>query len=270
MIAVVTVAGCYVFAQSRRAEAPGKPVQILALGDSIMGYERGETSIPAMVGSGLGMTVLNGALGGTCASRGDREDHMDYSLDAVGFAALARAFSLEDFGIQKTVKGLANGSGYYETTIGELAMADAKGAEVFLVLYGTNDYFSGRPLDNPEDPCDEYTFGGALRSGLRRLRACNPDGRILLITPTYVWLLAREQTCEEYTLNGLFLEDYVETIRKIGREEQVEVVDLYHRFYPHESGEDWKLYTIDGVHPNEAGRRLIADRLIQYLKGEEQ
>ena len=57
--------------------------------------------------------------------------------------------------------------------------------------------------------------------------------------------------------------------QQIGQEEQIEVLDLYHDFLPNDTWEDWQRYTIDGVHPNEAGRQLIADRIVQYLKGEE-
>lgn len=260
------VAGCFAYSLFSQEISPKKPVQLVVIGDSILGYERGEMSIPTAIADRLGMSVVNGTLGGTSASRGDREDRMDYSLDTLCFSALARAFMLEDFGVQNTVKGFANGTEYYEDTIRELAAADVKQAEVILILYGTNDYFDGRPLDNPGEPYDEYTFGGALRSGLRYLRSCNPEARILLSTPTYVWLLRRQQTCEEYVANGLVLEDYVEMIRKIGQEEQVEVVDLYHDFYPHDSWEDWSLYTVDGVHPNEAGCQLIADRFVRYLE----
>ena len=30
--------------------------------------------------------------------------------------------------------------------------------------------------------------------------------------------------------------------------------------------EDWELYTKDGLHPNEAGRALIAGQIADYLK----
>lgn len=269
VMAGVIVGCCFLIAGSRNFVQERQAFQIVALGDSVFAYTRDETSIPARIGRELGMTVYNGALGGTCASRAHREDHLDHSLDSVSFGAIARAFSQGDFGVQKTVKSMEKGTAYYMDTIAGLSELDLAQAEVILVLYGNNDYFAGQPLDSEEDPEDEYTFGGALRSGLRRLRACNKDARIILVTPTYNWLPDQGQTCEEYTENGKFLEDYVLLEQQIGLEEQIEVLDLYHEFLPYDTWEDWKLYTLDGVHPNEAGRQLIADRIIQYLRGEE-
>ena len=269
LAAALAVAGCFVYAWSREPALEKSVFQLVTLGDSIFGNTRDDTSIPAILGKRLEMTAFNGALGGTCASRQHREDHLDYSLDSVSFCALSRAFRLQDFGVQKTVKGLGSSTGYFSDTISGLSALDIEQAEVILVLYGNNDYSSGRPLDTEEDPEDEYTFGGALRSGLRRLRACSPDARIVLVTPTYTWMVASGQTCEEYSANGRYLKDYVELEQQIGREEQIEVMDLYHDFLPHDTWEDWKRYTIDGIHPNEAGRQLIADRIVQYLRGEE-
>ena len=45
----------------------------------------------------------------------------------------------------------------------------------------------------------------------------------------------------------------------------VEMIDVYHDFYPHNNWEDWKLYTFDGIHPNEEGRKMLARRIAEAL-----
>ena len=55
---------------------------------------------------------------------------------------------------------------------------------------------------------------------------------------------------------------------KIAEEYGVEIIDIYHDFYPHETWDDWMVYSVDGLHPNEAGRTKIANRISGYLKGE--
>ena len=45
----------------------------------------------------------------------------------------------------------------------------------------------------------------------------------------------------------------------------VEVIDIYHDYYPHDNWDDLYLYTDDGLHPNEAGREKIAQTLADYL-----
>ena len=46
----------------------------------------------------------------------------------------------------------------------------------------------------------------------------------------------------------------------------MEVLDIYHDFYTHEQWEDYTLYTLDGLHPNDDGRKMIAERIAEYLK----
>ena len=64
-------------------------------------------------------------------------------------------------------------------------------------------------------------------------------------------------------------EAYVEEEIRIAAEYGVEIIDVYHDFFPHEKPEDWELYTADGMHPNEAGRRMIVEKILSYLNGGE-
>ena len=71
--------------------------------------------------------------------------------------------------------------------------------------------------------------------------------------------------CEQYNLSGI-LEEYVNKEIEVAEECGVEVLDIYHDFYPHEQWEDYTLYTLDGLHPNDDGRKMIAERIAEYLK----
>ncbi len=62
------------------------------------------------------------------------------------------------------------------------------------------------------------------------------------------------------------MEKYVEATLKTAEGLDVESIDLYHDFYSHEEWEDWQRYTKDGVHPNDMGRTMIAQRLAEYLQ----
>ena len=48
----------------------------------------------------------------------------------------------------------------------------------------------------------------------------------------------------------------------------LEIIDVYHDFFPHEEWESKDLYTRDGLHPNEAGREKIARRIAEVLSRE--
>lgn len=240
-------------------------VQMVALGDSLFGLVRDETSIPAQVGELMGMTVFNGAFGGTCVSRIDGEHRLDYGKDALSLVGLAKAVAGDDFGVQQSLKFRESNTEYFEETVDGLERVDFSSVELVLIMHGLNDYYSGVPIRNEKDPYDEYTFTGALRSAIEFLLRANPGMRIVLVTPAYSWYLDMEQTCEEYNGGGMVQEDYVNAEIELADELGIEVIDVYHDVYPHDRWEDWELYTVDGLHPNESGRKLLSGIIAEYL-----
>lgn len=244
-------------------------VQMVAFGDSVLGLFRGEGGIAAQVGNLLDKSVYCAGFGGTCVSRLDRENRLDYGKDSLSLAALTKAVLMDDFGPQQTVFLKEASTDYFEETVDGLERIDFDAVELVMIEHGLNDFYAGVPLRNEEDPMDEYTFAGALRSSLESLRKVNPDMRIVLVTPTYTWMLSGLYTCEEFDAGYGNQEAYVAEEFKIAAEYGVEVIDVYHDFFSHEEWDDWKRYTVDGLHPNEAGRRLIAEKITDYLDGGE-
>lgn len=240
--------------------------QIVILGDSIMAQVRDATAVSAQLSAMTGKEIFNGALGGTCLSRINTESQIAYTKDSLSFAAISRAVAMDDFGAQQTTIVRENATEYFSEVIDDLEKIDFSKVDILLIQYGVNDYHVGTPMENPEDPFDEYTFGGALRSAVSFLREAYPDIRIILLTSTYSWYDHRRLTCEEMDEGGGILEDYVNAELQIAEEMNVEIIDLYHDLYPHEVWEDKQIYTADGLHPNEAGRRLLAETIAAYLE----
>ena len=239
--------------------------QIVVLGDSIMGQVRDKTSVSEKLSVLTGKEIFNGALGGTCMSRINTERRIAYTKDSLSFAAISRAAALDDFGPQQTTVVRESATEYFPEVIDDLEKIDFSKVDILLVQYGVNDYHAGIPAENPEDPFDEYTFGGALRSAVAFWRENYPDIRIILLTPTYSWYDYDKLTCEEKDEGGGILEDYVNAEIRVAEEINVEIIDLYHDLYPHEVWDDEKIYTRDGLHPNEAGRQLLAETIAAYL-----
>lgn len=266
VIAVVIFIGLFFFTfRSKTDGLARRQVQMVAFGDSLFGLARDETSIPAQVGELMGMTVFNGAFGGTSVGR-INDGRLDNAKGSVSLVGLAKAIAAEDFGVQHSMKMRESSTEYFEDTLDELEHIDFSTVELVLIMHGLNDYYSGIPIRNEEDSFDEYTFVGAFRSALEYLRQTNPTMRIVLVTSTYTWLQSTGQTCEEYNVGNGVQEDYVCAEIELAEELGVEVIDVYHGVYPHEEWEDWKLYTMDGLHPNEAGRELLANIIAGYLK----
>ena len=235
------------------------------LGDSVYGLCRDETSIAAKVQDKTGLKCYNGGLGGTVLGRADAERRLGYTKDSVSAAGLVRSFVVKDFGVQKTVRVREPATDYFEDTLGDLGPIDFDQVKILFIGSGLNDYHAGNPIESTENPYDEYTYCGAIRSIVRELRDAYPDLRIIFITPPYTWYTVPELTCEEYDLGGGVLEDYVNAEIGLCQALDVEVIDIYHDFYPHDTWEDLYLYTDDGLHPNEASREKIAQAIADYL-----
>ena len=241
-------------------------VQVVTLGDSILGNIRDDTAIPAQLERLLGKSVFNGAFGGTCTGRIDREYRLTEARDSLSLVGLTKAIAADDFGVQQTLRIRESVTEYFEDTVDALETLDFSGVELVVIMHGLNDYYCGVPIYNEEDPLDEYSFTGALRRSLMYLRQANPDMRILLASTTYTWNRAEGLTCEEYDAGYGKQEDYIRAEAEVAEELGVEFLDLYHDVYPHEKWEDWEVYTFDGLHPNEAGRELLARIICEYLQ----
>ena len=100
------------------------------------------------------------------------------------------------------------------------------------------------------------------------LRKAYPELRIILLTPPYTWYTQIGLTCEEYVRGGNILEDYIDVQYAVAEEMDVELIDLYHDLFPHDTWEDWQIYSADVLHPNEEGRKLLAGKIAEYLKNE--
>lgn len=250
----------------RREEAELRQAEIVTFGDSVFGEIRDETAIPARLQDLLGASVFNAAMGGTCMARLDTEEKLGYNKDVLSMAGLAKSIWADDFGVQNAFRIRESNTEYFPEVLCDLEAVDFSQVKIVLLQQGLNDYQAGTPLENPEDPYDEYTFLGAIRIAAKALRKANPSVRIVLVTPTYAWYRARGITCEEADHGGGMLEAYVEAEIRVARELDIDIIDVYHDFYPHDSFEDWELYTRDGLHPNEAGREMLARRIAEDLQ----
>ena len=140
-------------------------------------------------------------------------------------------------------------------------------ADIVCVFGGTNDFGHGdAPIGDFSDRTTD-TFYGALHTLFESLITKYPNAAIVVFTPMH--------RCNEDDPKGdgikvvptLPLKGYVDIIRRVSEYYSLPVLDLYAN-----SGLQPKVPVIkekfmpDGLHPNDAGYEILANKIISFLK----
>ena len=139
-----------------------------------------------------------------------------------------------------------------------------KAADFTFVFGGTNDYGHGDAPIGEFDSRDDYTFYGAFHNLVAYLKDVFKD-KLCFILP-----LPRYRQDDVYgdgskEVRAGSLKEYIEAEKRVLDYYGVEYLDLAEVFPEPKTCEGDEL-TIDGLHPNIKGHRLLADCLIKYLK----
>lgn len=228
--------------------------RIIFLGDSVIGNYSGSTSIPGVVAGLTNAQVVNLGLGGGCAS--DASDDADeiIALNDIINALICKDVSLlsSNQEIYLNTSLCENLTAYFETEPAENLC--------FVISYGLNDYFVGRPIAS-EDPYDTYTYEGAIRTAVTTLQQEYPDAHIILTTPNFTTYFENGTEYREGATHTL--EDYANAVIALSQELDVELVDNFYELGIDE--ENYPQYLVDGCHPNETGRFLMGQRISTKL-----
>ncbi len=146
-------------------------------------------------------------------------------------------------------------------------------ADLIFVYGGVNDYIHGdAPLGQPTDKTPT-TFYGALEYLLTTLKENYPSSRLAFATPAHCF---REGYTDSQPSNDerkgsadnkypLYV--YVEAIKEKCLEHNVPVLDMFNDFEINVNNKAQReKYTTDGLHFNEAGHKLLAERIKKFLK----
>lgn len=139
-------------------------------------------------------------------------------------------------------------------------------ADIVFVFGGTNDYGHGSlHLGNPKE-IKEDTFCTQLHLLIKDLIEKYGKNKVCFILPLRRFC-EDPVACKGEMTNelGASLAEYVETMRKIIFEYGIDCIDLYENGFPKPSTDLGDEYTVDGLHPNDRGYEVIADRVCEYL-----
>lgn len=151
---------------------------------------------------------------------------------------------------------------YYATRVDDMI----PDADVVVVFGGTNDFGHGDAPFGRIDDMDERTFCGAYHALCRKLIARYPEAQLVILTPTH----RDSEDSGPYNEKGFRLSTnlagYVDAIREIAAFYAIPVLDLFRVSGIQSRVPELKdRYIPDGLHPNDAGHKRIADKLIGFL-----
>lgn len=214
--------------------------QIVFLGDSIIGNYKGSASIPGVVNGLTDASVYNFAIGGTPATQNNESNNT--------FIPVVNQFLSGELIMTQDDTTFTRGT-------------DSNSRLCFVIHYGLNDYFTGQPITNPDDPYDSYTYSGALRTGIRQLQAAYPDATIVLITPPFCSYFSNGTEINSDV--GGTLAEYAVSVIQVAQEMNVDYLNNYTDLGI--NADNHTDYLADGCHLNETGRFLAATHIIEYL-----
>ena len=143
-------------------------------------------------------------------------------------------------------------------------------ADLIQIFMGTNDYGHGTPLGSIEDTTD-VSFYGALNVILPALQQKYPNSRIVVCTPLHRY--GRNASANVLTydylphpVTGKTLADYVNAMKEVCERLSIPVIDLFNISGINPTLEVVReMYMPDGLHPNTAGHKQIANIMKYHL-----
>lgn len=220
-------------------------------GDSVTAFGDDTDSIAGVVLSLSGAEGSRLGQGGAYATRAEEEQF--------SFPTMA------DCLVNKDTQTLAKADSY--TTGLNKYLADVKSGTLdhkqlcFVISFGLNDYFTGYPLENADNPLDTATFSGALQTGIRTLKAAFPEAKILLLSPNYCHSFSKGTDINSPVGDQLWA--YAQIVSRVAKETQTDFIDVFSH-----SGIDENTqydYLGDQIHPNISGRYLIGEMILRHF-----
>jgi lysophospholipase L1-like esterase len=145
-------------------------------------------------------------------------------------------------------------------------------ADMVIVYGGVNDYIHGDAPFGEIGDTIPTTYCGGVYFLMNYLRETYKDKPIIFMTPARCYLRLQvddliPSTHAAKRIEGKPLKAYVDAILEIAKQFDVKVLNLYDDLGidPH-IPEQFEKYTMDGLHFNDEGHALLAERLEKFIE----
>jgi lysophospholipase L1-like esterase len=146
-----------------------------------------------------------------------------------------------------------------------------KSADLIVVYGGVNDYIHGDAYFGKMEDRTPATFCGAVYFLMNFLKTNYEGKQIVFMTPAHMHFKGISDKC----LSGRPMKKpdaqplsaYVEVIKARGEELGIPVLDLFEKLPIDPNNEsDREKYTVDGLHFNDIGHKILANTLCDFLE----
>lgn len=247
---------------------------IVNFGDSIFGNHDDSSSISSYISHRTNAVSLNIGFGGSRVA-----EHEPY-WDAFSWYRLVdeiikpntdqTKWNLQEQAITASQTGVLSGMPeYFRRRLDRLKDIDFSSVDIVTLSAGTNDFTSKKVnVDNTSNKEDIKTYAGSLRYGIRKLLEKYPHIKIMLCTPIYRFWLENGSfvdDSDEREFISQKLTDFVSKTKEVGKEFKIPVLDNYYELGINFYNKYQYFPLTDGTHPNENGRKLIGNKIGEFL-----
>lgn len=183
--------------------------------------------------------------------------------DSITYANKYQPLVQRSLGIKSVVTDAVPGE-TIRTMANRITAQNLQQIDLITVFGGTNDYANKTVLGTIHDAKTKNTFYGNLKYDIEKILADKQkNATVVFFTPLKRGAFKKQVVYPKPNAAGFKLEDYVDAEKKVCKLYSIPVIDLFN-----ESGieaKNLKQYTIDNLHPNDAGHRLLANVIIKEL-----
>lgn len=246
---------------------------IVFLGDQVLADYQGADSIPGQVASLMGSDktkVYNCGFSGMNLSAASPVWEDANSKDAFSLYWLTKSITLNNYDLLNNMADSQPDAGsQLKDTIQTLEGIDFEQVDVITMMYGVNDYLQGSLITDVANPNNIAAYSGALKSSLELLQKTYPHIRIIVMSPTFCLVEQDGKTvnCDVTDTGYGMLADYMVASKSIAVESNITFLDNYYGVRI--DAQNYMQYLEDNVLLNEAGRKMVAERLSGLLLKEE-
>lgn len=238
---------------------------VLCIGNNPFTDDRSENGLAGLIAKKTGATVYDATFPDSIAAYRNVPINPNFPWDHFNLPSVTVCLQAGVFTSMESAMDYAVDKDNYRKGLDALEAVDMEKVDVIVLMYDSTDYNFGTPCDNPDAPEDLAAFTGGITFFLNTVKNTWPYIRVFVMTPTYAQYLDEDGNLHSGTTydagNGalpFYVQNEIDATVSCG----FSVIDNY---YGTINEENYTEYMSDYKSYNDAGRKLLADRISDII-----